>query len=221
MKLIIGNKAYSSWSMRGWLALKQSGVSFEEVTVPLYDEEWEKRREGNEFAASSGKVPVLWDGDTVVWDSLAIIDWLADKVGRDRFWPKDDGARGMARSMAAEMHSSFPGLRRDLPMNVRKIFPAQPISTEVGNELGRILETWAQARARYGGADPFLFGSFCAADIMYAPVCTRLVTYSIKLPPFAQGYVQAVLAHSWVREWIEAAQEEPWVIEKYEEAPAS
>ncbi|MGJ8536045.1 MAG: glutathione S-transferase, partial [Parasphingopyxis sp.] len=126
MKLIIGNKAYSSWSMRGWLALKQSGVSFEEVTVPLYDEQWEQRREGNEFAASSGKVPVLWDGDTVVWDSLAIIDWLADKVGRDRFWPKDESARGMARSMAAEMHSSFPNLRRDLPMNVRKIFPAQP-----------------------------------------------------------------------------------------------
>jgi glutathione S-transferase len=220
MKLIIGNKAYSSWSMRGWLALKQSGVSFEEVTVPLYDEQWEKRREGNEFAASSGKVPVLWDGDTVVWDSLAIIDWLADKVGRDRFWPKDEGARGMARSMAAEMHSSFPNLRRDMPMNVRKIFPPQQISAKVGSELGRILETWAQARARYGGENPFLFGNFCAADIMYAPVCTRLATYSVKLPPFAMGYVQAVLAHSWVREWVEAAQEEPWTIERFEESPA-
>lgn len=121
MKLIIGNKAYSSWSMRGWLALKQSGVSFEEVTVPLFNDDWEQRREGNEFAASSGKVPVLWDGDTVVWDSLAIIDWLADKVGRNRFWPKDESARGMARSMAAEMHSSFPNLRRDLPMNVSKV----------------------------------------------------------------------------------------------------
>ncbi|QLC24417.1 glutathione S-transferase family protein [Parasphingopyxis algicola] len=219
MKLIIGNKAYSSWSMRGWLALKQSGVSFEEVTVPLYGEDWEKRREGNEFAASSGKVPVLWDGDTVVWDSLAIIDWLADKVGRDRFWPKDESARGMARSMAAEMHSSFPNLRRDMPMNVRKIFPPRAFSSEVGAELGRILETWAQARARYGGENPFLFGDFCAADIMYAPVCTRLGTYSVKLPPFAQGYVQAVLGHSWVREWIEAAQEEPWTIERFEEAP--
>ncbi|RED15334.1 glutathione S-transferase family protein [Parasphingopyxis lamellibrachiae] len=221
MKLIIGNKAYSSWSMRGWLALKQSGISFEEVTVPMFGEEWEKRRDGNEFAASSGKVPVLWDGDTVVWDSLAIIDWLADKVGCDRFWPKEESARGMARSMAAEMHSSFPNIRRDLPMNVRKTFPPQPISADVSGELGRILETWAQARARYGGEDPFLFGSFCAADIMFAPVCTRLVTYSIKLPPFAQAYVEAILAHSWVREWIEAAQEEPWVIEKYEEAPGA
>jgi glutathione S-transferase len=217
MKLIIGNKAYSSWSMRGWLAMKQSGLSFEEMTVPLYDEQWDQRREGNEFAASSGKVPVLWDDDIVIWDSLAIIDWLADKVGRDRFWPKDDGARGMARSMAAEMHSSFPNLRREMPMNVRKIFPARQMHPEVAAELGRILETWAQARARYGGENPFLFGDFCATDIMYAPVCTRLLTYSVQLPPFAQSYVQAILGHSWVREWIEAAQEEPWVIEQYED----
>lgn len=217
MKLIIGNKAYSSWSMRGWLALKQSGMSFEEVIVPLYGNQWEKRREGNEFSASSGKIPVLRDGETVVWDSLAIIDWLADKVGRDRFWPKDEGARGMARSIAAEMHSSFPNLRCDMPMNMRKMFSPRNFSGEVGAELGRILETWAQARARYGGENPFLFGNFCAADIMYAPVCTRFVTYSMKLSPFAQGYVQAVLAHSWVREWIEAAQEEPWTIKQFEE----
>ena len=218
MKLIIGNKAYSSWSMRGWLAAKQSGLAFEEVTVPLFDEDWDKKRQGNEFAASSGKVPVLWDGETVIWDSLAIIDWLADKVGRDRFWPKDEGARGMARSMAAEMHSSFPHLRRELPMNVRKIFPAKPIAAEVASDIGRILEIWAQARARFGGENPYLFGDFSAADIMYAPVCTRFVTYSIKLPPFAHSYVETMLGHAWVRDWIEAAQDEPWVIEQYEEA---
>ncbi len=218
MKLIIGNKAYSSWSMRGWLACKQSGLHFEEMTVPLYDEQWDQRREGNEFAASSGKVPVLWDGEIVVWDSLAIIDWLADRVGRDRFWPKDEGARGMARSMAAEMHSSFPALRREMPMNVRKVFPPHPVSAEVASDIGRILEIWAQARARYGGENPFLFGDFCAADIMYAPVCTRFVTYSVKLPRFAHAYVEAILGHVWVREWIEAAQDEPWVIEQYEEA---
>ncbi|MCA1748239.1 MAG: glutathione S-transferase family protein [Parasphingopyxis sp.] len=218
MKLIIGNKAYSSWSMRGWLACKQSGLHFEEMTVPLFNEDWEKKRQGNEFAASSGKVPVLWDGETVVWDSLAIIDWLADKVGRDRFWPKDEGARGMARSMAAEMHSSFPALRRELPMNVRKIFPPKPIDADVTAEIGRVLQIWAQARARYGGENPYLFGDFTAADIMYAPVCTRFVTYSVKLPPFAHGYVETMLGHPWVREWIEAAQDEPWVIEQYEEA---
>jgi len=216
LKLIIGNKAYSSWSLRGWLAVKQSGLTFEEVTVPLYGEEWERMRDGNEFSASSGKVPVLWDGDTVVWDSLAIIDWLADKVGRDRFWPKDEGARGMARSMAAEMHSSFPNLRRELPMNVRKIFQPKQLGKDVAAEIGRILEIWAQARARYGGENPFLFGDFCAADIMYAPVATRFVTWSVTLPPFAQSYVQAILAHPWIHQWIEAAQDEPWVIEQYE-----
>ncbi len=220
MKLIIGNKAYSSWSMRGWFACKQSGLSFEEMTVPLFDEGWEKKRQGNEFAASSGKVPVLWDGDVVVWDSLAIIEWLADKVGRDRFWPKDDGARGMARSMAAEMHSSFPNLRRELPMNVRKIFEGKTLDEDVAADIARILEIWAQARARYGGENPYLFGEFSAADIMYAPVCTRFVTYSVKLPRFAHSYVETMLAHPWMHEWIEAAQDEPWVIEQYEEAGA-
>ena len=106
MKLIIGNKNYSSWSMRGWLAAKQSGLHFEEITVPLYGENWEQLRQGGDIMPSSGRVPILWDGETVVWDSLAILDYLADKVGRDRFWPKDDTARGMARSMVAEMHSS-------------------------------------------------------------------------------------------------------------------
>lgn len=218
MKLIIGNKAYSSWSMRGWLACKQSGLAFEEMTVPLFDEGWEKKRQGNEFAASSGKVPVLWDDETVVWDSLAIIDWLADKVSRDRFWPKDEGARGMARSMAAEMHSSFPNLRREMPMNVRKIFETKTLDGDVAADISRILEIWAQARARYGGENPYLFGEFSAADIMYAPVCTRFVTYSVGLPRFAHAYVETMLSHPWLREWIEAAQEEPWVIEQYEEA---
>ncbi|MBC7985764.1 MAG: glutathione S-transferase family protein [Sphingomonadaceae bacterium] len=217
LKLIIGNKAYSSWSMRGWLAVKQSGLAFEEIVVPLYDDSWEKTREGNEFAASSGKVPVLWDGDTVVWDSLAIIDWLADKVGRDRFWPKDEAARGMARSMAAEMHSSFQAVRRELPMNVRKVFPPRALGEDVVAELSRIIEIWAQARARFGGENPYLFGDFSAADIMFAPVTTRLVTYSVRIPPFAHAYVEAILGHPWIRDWIEAAQDEPWVIEQYEE----
>jgi glutathione S-transferase len=113
LKLIIGNKAYSSWSLRGWLAVKQSGLPFEEIVVPLYDEAWDKIRQGDEFAPSSGKVPILWDGDTVVWDSLAIVDWLADRVGREKFWPEDDAARAMARSMAAEMHSGYAALRRE------------------------------------------------------------------------------------------------------------
>ena len=219
MKLIIGNRAYSSWSMRGWLACQQSGLEFEELVVPMFDENWEKRREGDEFAPSLGKVPVLWDGDCVVWDSLAIIDFLADRVGRDLFWPTDESARGMARSMAAEMHSGFANLRRDLPMNVRKNYGSVPLSEEVEAEVVRILNLWAQARARFGGSGEYLFGDWCAADIMLAPVVTRFVTYGVKVPPFAATYMENVLHRADVVEWIELAQEEPWVIEQYEEKP--
>ena len=216
MKLIIGNRAYSSWSMRGWLACRQSGEEFEELVVPMFDDEWEKRREGDEFAPSLGKVPILWDGDCVVWDSLAIVDFLADRVGRDLFWPKDDAARGMARSMAAEMHSSFANLRRELPMNVRRIIDGGPFSEPVVADINRILQLWAQARARYGGTGDYLFGDWCAADIMFAPVVTRFVTYRVAVPPFAATYMENVLHQAHVVEWIELAQDEPWVIEDYE-----
>lgn len=216
LKLFIGNKAYSSWSLRGWLACRQSGLPFEESVVPLYDEAWDKRREGDEFAPGGGKVPILWDGDIVVWDSLAIVDYLADKVGRDRFWPAGDAARGMARSMAAEMHSSFAALRRQHSMNIRQVYPPAPIAPEVFADVARIMTLWAHARARHGGDGDFLFGAFGAADIMYAPVVTRLVTYSIPVPKFAQGYMDAVLSHPFMQDWIAGAQEEEWVIERFE-----
>jgi len=220
IKLIIGNRAYSSWSMRGWLAVRQSGLEFEELVVPVFDEAWEKLREGDEFAPSLGKVPILWDGDCVVWDSMAIIECLADRVGRDKFWPADDSARGMARSMAAEMHSSFANLRRDLPMNVRRNAGKRDLAPAVVDEINRILQLWAQARARFGGTGQYLFGEWCAADIMFAPVVTRFVTYSVPVPPFAATYMEAVLEHPAVEEWIEKAQAEPWVIEEFEAEPA-
>ena len=220
LKIIIGNRAYSSWSMRGWLAVKQSGEEYEEYVVPLYDSDWEQRRGGNEFAPSLGKVPILWDGECVVWDSLAIIDFLADRHGRDLFWPEDESARGMARSMAAEMHSGFGNLRRDLPMNVRKSHPPAELSDEVRAEIDRILQLWAQARARFGGTGDFLFGRWCAADIMYAPVVTRFITHGVPVPPFAALYMKAVLSHPHVNDWIDKAQDEPWVIEQYETEPA-
>ncbi len=216
MRLIIGNKAYSSWSLRGWLACRQSGLVFEEVVVPMYDADWDRRRQGDEFAPSSGKVPILWDGDAVVWDSLAIVDYLADKVGRDRFWPADDAARAMARSMAAEMHSSFTALRRKHSMNIRQTFPPARPDDDVLAELSRIMELWAQARARWGGTGDFLFGEFGAADIMYAPVCTRIATYSLPVARFAVPYIGAVLGHPFMQDWIAGAQEEEWVIEQYE-----
>ena len=216
LKLFIGNKAYSSWSMRGGLAVRQSGLPFEEIVVPLYDEDWDKRREGDEFAPSSGKVPILWDGDAVVWDSLAIVEFLADRVGRDAYWPADEAARAMARSMAAEMHSSFANLRRELTMNIRRRYPPQPLSEGVQVDLARIYELWAQARARFGGDGDYLFGAWSAADIMFAPVATRLVTYSIPVPRFALSYLQALFDHPHVQDWIAGAQAEDWVIEKFE-----
>ncbi len=218
MKLIIGNKNYSSWSLRGWLAAKQSGLSFEEITVNISGEDWEEaKREWGDIQPSSGKVPILWDGDVVIWDSLAIIEYLADKVGRDRFWPKDDAARGMARSMVAEMHSSYLPLRREMPMNVRRRFEGLEISDEARINIVRILTLWAEARARFGGGGPFLFGTFSAADIIYAPIVSRFLSYGVGVPGFAQAYMQAVWEHEWMQAWIKAAEDEEWVIEQWEQ----
>lgn len=217
MKLIIGNKNYSSWSLRGWLACKQSGLHFDEITVPLFGEEWaELKRNSDDLAPSHGKVPILWDGDAVVWDSLAIVDYLADKVGRERFWPKADDGRAMARSMVAEMHSSYQGLRRTCPMNIRSRVEGITLDDETRGDIVRILTLWAEARARFGGGGPFLFGTFGAADVFYAPVVSRFLTYGIGVPGFAQAYMQAVWEHEWMQVWINAAEAEEWVIEQLE-----
>ena len=222
MKLIIGNKNYSSWSLRGWLACKQSGLPFEEITVPLYGEDWdEKKRADEDLAPSSGKVPILWDGDCVVWDSLAIIDFLADRVGRDRFWPKDETARGMARSMVAEMHSSYLALRRQLPMNARKRIEDVEPDADARADIVRVLGLWAEARARFGRGGPFLFGTFSAADIIYAPVVSRFITYGVPVPGFAVAYMQAVWEHEWMQAWVAAAEAEAWTIEKFETPQAA
>ena len=205
--------------MRGWLACKQSGLAFEELTVPLYGEDWDEIRGGENFAPSGGKVPILWDGETVIWDSLAIIDWLADKTDRDRFWPKDEVARGMARSMAAEMHSGYMALRKQCPMNTRKSYEGLAFSNEVQLDVARIMQLWAQARARFGRSGPYLFGTFGAVDIMFAPVVSRFQTYGFALPGFATAYMETILGHEWVSSWMEAAEEEPWIIENYESAP--
>jgi glutathione S-transferase len=221
MKLIIGNKNYSSWSLRGWLAARQSGLAFEELTVHIDGDDWQamKRAEG-EFQPSAGKVPVLWDGEVVVWDSLAILEYLADKVGRDRFWPKDDEARGMARACVAEMHSSYMALRRECPMNIRRRVEDHAISEDCRRDIVRILQLWAEARARFGKGGPFLFGSFGAADVFYAPVVSRFITYGFTVPGFAQAYMQAVWEHDWMRAWVDAAQTEEWTIAQFEVAEA-
>lgn len=221
LKLIIGNKAYSSWSLRGWLAAKQSGLPFEEVVVPLFDDDWDRRREEADLAPSSGRVPILWHGDAVVWDSIAIITYLDTLSGGDKFWPADPAARAMAMAMAAEMHAGFTALRSQHSMNIRTAFPIKPPSAEVAADLSRITGLWAQARARFGGAGDFLFGAFGATDIMFAPVCTRIATYGLPVPRFAQSYIDAVYAHPWMQDWIAAAQEEEWVLARYEPAASA
>ena len=216
LRLIIGNKAYSSWSMRGWLACRQSGLDFEELVVPLYDADWPVRRAAPDLAPSAGKVPILWDGDEAVWDSLAIVETLAERGQRERFWPADPGARAAARSIAAEMHAGFAALRRDFTMNTRRRFPAGDIGAEAAADIARIVAVWTQARARWGGGGDFLFGAFGAADIMFAPVVTRFVTYSLPTPPAAADYCAAILAHPFVAEWLAAAEAEPWTIDRFE-----
>ncbi len=217
MKLIIGNKNYSSWSLRGWLAAKQSGLAFEEITIPLYGDDWEARkREDSGIQPSAGRVPVLWDGDVVVWDSLAILEFLADRVGRDRFWPKADDARATARSMVAEMHSGFTALRNECTMNIRRRVPGIRLSDAAKHDVIRVLQLWAEARSRFAMGGPFLFGTFCAADIFYAPVVGRFLTYGIPVPGFAQAYMEAVWEHEWMRQWVAAAEAEQWEIQQFE-----
>lgn len=217
LKLVIGNKAYSSWSLRAWLAARQSGLDFEEIVYPLYDEAWEGRKASDPLLRPSrGKVPVLWDGGIAVWESLAIIDWLADRVGRESFWPLDDAARAFARSIASEMHAGFQPLRQGCTMNVRRRYPGFALTPEARADADRIDALWREARARFGADGPYLFGAFGAADIMYAPVVTRFDTYDVALSEESRRYVATVLQHPWMRDWYEGAKAEPWVLDRFE-----
>lgn len=214
MKIVIGNKRYSSWSLRGWLAVKQSGLDFSEVVVPMDTAEW-ARAKADPTLMPSGKVPVLWDGDIAVWESLAIVDWLADKVGRSAFWPEGDAERALARSIAAEMHGGFQALRSHCPMNTGRVYPGFKLTTEVERDVGRIDALWREA-LQTGGNGPFLFGEFGAADIMYAPVVTRLRTYDILVSDASEAYVATVLDHPFMREWQAAADAETWRLDRIE-----
>jgi glutathione S-transferase len=219
MKLIIGNRSYSSWSLRGWLAARQSGLAFKTQVIPLYGENWDAVKAGiAELAPSQGKVPVLWDGDRVVWDSLAILGYLSDMVGRDRYWPKADDARALARAMVAEMHSSFGALRSDQPFNLRMEPVAKPLTDAVRADIERILTLWAQARARFGRGGPFLFGTFSAADIFFAPVVVRFRQYGVPVPGFAAAYMDAIWDHEWLEAWRAAAADESCSIPHFDAA---
>jgi glutathione S-transferase len=211
--LIVGNKNYSSWSLRGWLAACLAGIDFDEQLVRLSEP-------GSRAAllehSPAGKVPALKHGQRVIWDSLAIIEYLAEQRPTAGLWPADADARALARSIAAEMHSGFAALRSHMPMNLRRSNPGKGMGPGVADDIARISALWQDCRRRCAGsggaAGPFLFGAASAADAMYAPVATRFRTYGVALDPVAAAYVEAIYAWPAFREWQAAALAEPWII---------
>jgi glutathione S-transferase len=214
LKLVIGNKNYSSWSMRPWLALRANNIAFEEVFISLYSGEADKRKI-LEFSRS-GKVPVLVDGDVTVWDSLAIIEYVAERFPEKRLWPERPAHRAHARSISAEMHSGFAALRNECGMNLHRPVGAIELSTEARANIVRIQEIWGECRARYAQSGPFLFGDFTAVDAMFAPVVHRFRTYAIAVTAEARRYMDTMIALPAFREWTKAGLAETIVIEKFE-----
>lgn len=211
--LIIANKAYSSWSMRPWIALKANGIVFRETVICLDQPDTQEKILA--FSAA-GKVPVLQHGDVAVWDSLAILEYLAEAFPGNTWWPEDRGARAVARAVSAEMHSGFPNLRSNMSMNVRRSLPGVGRNELVDKDIARITTIWNDCRTKFGAGGPFLFGAFSNADAMYGPVVTRFKTYGVALDPVSQAYADAMLTHPAMREWYISAAGEPWVIAKYE-----
>ncbi len=211
LTLVIGNKNYSSWSMRPWVLLKQLGIAFQEKKLRFHSTEW---TEEIERWSPSRLVPVLWRGDQSVWDTLAIMEAVNEWYPDRGVWPHGDRARAFARSAAAEMHSGFRELRTHMPMNIRASHPGKGMSPDVQANIGRIESLWSEARRRFGSGGPFLFGEFSAADAMYAPVVMRLRTYAVKVSAETARYCETMLAAPGVRAWIdEALQEKEFVAE--------
>jgi glutathione S-transferase len=207
LRLFLGNKNYSSWSMRPWIALKVAGIEFEEEVVPFDFEN------GNpEFRRFSPtmKVPVLQDDGLTVWDSLAILEYVADRFPEKALWPADQAGRARARSISAEMHAGFPALRAACPMNMRRAPETLPVSAEVKADVARVVTIWSECLDRSGG--PFLFGGFTIADAMYAPVVSRFETYGLSKDPAAARYIEAMTGLGAWKEWREAALQEPWTV---------
>ncbi len=215
--LVIGNKNYSSWSLRPWLLMRHAGIDFTEVRIPLYTPE---SKQQIRHYSPSGKVPCLLDGDLAVWDSLAIAEYLAERHPALKLWPSDAAQRAHARSISAEMHSGFANLRSRMSMNCRGRFPGHGRSVEVAGEIDRIQRIWGECRERHAHAGPFLFGQFCIADAMYAPVALRFRTYEVQLNPVNRGYADAILALPAMQRWLAEAEAEIEVIAAFEPQPA-
>jgi glutathione S-transferase len=209
LKLILGNKNYSSWSFRPWIGMRMAGVPFEEEVVSLNAPDF-KARVGS--VSGTGKVPVLIDGDVRVWESLAILEYVAEKFPAARLWPDDPAARAHARAISSEMHAGFLPLRRLCPMNMWRPVKKRELTPEVAVNVARIDALWSDCRTRFGRGGPFLFGTFGAADAMYAPVVSRFHTYAVEVGPASRAYMQAVMALPAWSEWQEAGRREPWVL---------
>ena len=207
LRLVIGNKNYSSWSFRPWLALKAAEIGFEETVISLEAKDFKARVTA---LSGAGRVPVLIDGELRIWESLAILEYLAEKFPAAGLWPEDPAARAYARAVASEMHAGFLPLRRHLPMNVARPVKVRALDEGAAADAARIDAIWSGCRAKFGG--PFLFGRFGAADAMYAPVVWRFHTYAVEIGAAARSYMDAVMALPAWTEWREAACREPWVL---------
>ncbi len=213
LTLVIGNKNYSSWSLRPWLVLRQAAIPFEEVRIPLYVP---GTAETLARWSPSGKVPVLHDGELVVWDSLAICEYLAECFPDKGLWPANPAARAVARAVSAEMHAGFSDLRTAMPMNSRRRIPGRAISEGGSRDIARVTEIWSSCRNRFGGGGEFLFGGFTIADAMYAPVVLRFATYGVELAGAARAYAEAITALPALQEWLAASRAEAETIEAFE-----
>jgi glutathione S-transferase len=214
LTLVIGNKNYSSWSMRPWLALRANNIAFDEVMIPLYTGDADKQRILG--FTPSGKVPALIDGDVTVWDSLAIIEYLAERFPQTQLWPLDRASRAHARSICAEMHSGFVALRTECGMNLHRPVGAKSLSGNARADIARVQQIWSECRERHGKTGPYLFGAFSGADAMYAPVVHRFRTYAIEVTPSARDYMSAMGSLPAFAEWTSAGLAETLVIEKFE-----
>ena len=209
LSLIVGNKNYSSWSMRPWIAMRAAGIPFTEEVISLNAPEFKARVSK---VSGTGKVPVLSDGDVHVWESLAIIEYLAEKFPGAGLWPSDPAARAHARAIASEMHAGFVPMRRHLPMCMWRPVIRRELPDDVAANVRRIEHIWTDCRTRFGNGGPFLFGRFSGADAMYAPVVSRFHTYAVDVGPVARDYMKAMMAlPAWV-EWRDAGVKEPWVL---------
>ncbi len=213
LQLVIGNKNYSSWSFRPWLAMKAVGIVFEETVISLDAPDFKSRVTA---VSGAGKVPVLVDGDISVWESLAILEYLAEKFPEKGLWPRQPQARAHARAISSEMHAGFAALRSQLPMNIRRLVKAHAVDDDARRDIARIDALWNQCRARFANEGPFLYGAFGVADAMYAPVVWRFHTYAVEVSDAASTYMRTLMQLPAWNEWREAARREPWVLPRNE-----